>query len=318
MKRSSRPVIITPLGRDGKGLCFSNQNGRIGIPEERLTTILKMLNEAKGQSTIEELALSSGLSIGSLLVFFDELEGFGMCRDAHYHALYGHYAGDYPDQLRRVPDDATIEELMKLPPDPDGALFGAAGLDNPADPILRRRTTRRFSKYRPLTFDGVSRIAFAAYGITGSAAGWSPRTVPSGGAMYPLELDYIVLNAGGLAPGLYRWAKHRNGFIFRRPVEHSELEQAFGTLQPQWQEAALVQVIWFDIERSGEKYASRALRFAMLEAGHAAQNAMLAATRLHIGSWEYGGYDDSALQELVGATSPTSGIATVVFYGNPE
>lgn len=316
MKSDSRPVIVVPLGYDNDGPCFVNDFKRIGVPEGHLVAVLRVVGEARGQKTISELAQLGGMSESSLTQLFNQLEACGMSFQAHHRSLYGHRIANYPDPARRMaPDEVIVNRLMKLPPDPEGEFLGTAAIDYDNEPILRRHTTRRFNNI-PLTFDELSHIALATYGIISTDVTWSGRrTVPSGGAMYPLEIDYIVLNAE-IPSGLYRWAKHRNGFIFRRSVESEELTEVFGLLQPEWQHAAVVQVIGFDIGRSSEKYSARAHRFALLEAGHAAQNAMNMAIRLDIGNWQYGGYLDTTLEKLIGMKSSTGGIGTVTFYGH--
>ena len=56
-------------------------------------------------------------------------------------------------------------------------------------------------------------------------------------------------------------------------------------------------MIW----RSRFKYGERGYRFALLEAGHAAQNMLLAATALALAALPLGGFYDRRLDELVGA-----------------
>ena len=317
MESNSRPVIIASLGYDDKGPCFINETTRVRIPEAQLIPVLRVLGDARGYRTIGELAEANGMDTASLLELFSSLEKLGVCLEAHQRSLYGHRASRYPDPLRQsAPEEVIVNQLMRLPPDPGGKFFAARPVANPGDPLLTRRTSLSFSA-RPLAFEELSHLAFAAYGTTREGANWTSRTVPSAGAMYPLEISYIVLNAE-LRTGLYRWAKHENGFIFQRPVDQAELEDAFSLAQPTWQQAAVIQVIAFDVGRSAEKYSARAYKFAMVEAGHAAMNAMNMATQRGVGSWEYGGYLDEKLEEIVGMNSPTGGIATMVFYGHVD
>ncbi|HSW81311.1 MAG TPA: SagB/ThcOx family dehydrogenase [Candidatus Saccharimonas sp.] len=179
--------------------------------------------------------------------------------------------------------------------------------------MLIRRTQRAFNE-RPISLNEMSQIAFASYGLTEAWGNIARRTVPSAGAMYPLQLDYVVRRGEGMLAGVYRWAKQANGFIRYREVDDHMLEACF--IGQEWMTSAVIQVISFDIARSAAKYSSRAHRFALLEAGHAAQNAILKATSLGLAAWEYGGYNDAAMMKLVELDDPTCGVATVLFYGH--
>jgi SagB-type dehydrogenase family enzyme len=55
--------------------------------------------------------------------------------------------------------------------------------------------------------------------------------------------------------------------------------------------------------RSRFKYGLRGYRFALIEAGHVMQNAVLAAAALGIAARPLGGYYDRLLDALVGADS---------------
>ncbi len=65
--------------------------------------------------------------------------------------------------------------------------------------------------------------------------------------------------------------------------------------------AAALLVVTAMIWRSRFKYGERGYRFALLEAGHAAQNMLLAATGLALAALPLGGFYDRRLDELVGA-----------------
>ena len=311
MDRNSRPVMVVSLGKDEQGYCFKTASQRIGIPGELVSTLQPILYEATGHRSVAQL-VSSGIAESALVSLFNRFEELGVCYEAHHVALYGHRAASYPDPLRLVPPDGVIRDLMKLPDDPEGEFIS---INQPAAGVGQevRRTCRSF-KSHPLALGAVSSIAYAAYGITETTPYFSRRTVPSAGAMYPLQIDYFMRSVEGAEPGLYRWGKHRNGFIYRRPINDDVLKDSF--LEEVWRIAPVIQVVSFDIARSAGKYASRAHRFALLEAGHAAQNAILKATTLGLGSWEYGGYCDNALMKLIELNGPTCGIATVLFCGH--
>ena len=99
------------------------------------------------------------------------------------------------------------------------------------------------------------------------------RSAPSGGALYPLELYAWVRSVDGLRPGLYHYDPYEHELDDLGPAE---LEHAFVQQDLVGSSAAgiLIGSVFF---RSVFKYGERGYRFVLLEAGHVAQNAVLAA-----------------------------------------
>jgi SagB-type dehydrogenase family enzyme len=64
--------------------------------------------------------------------------------------------------------------------------------------------------------------------------------------------------------------------------------------------APTVIVISAEIAITARKYGPRAERYAVLEAGHAAQNVLLTAAALDLGAAPVGAFDDRALRRAVG------------------
>jgi SagB-type dehydrogenase family enzyme len=70
--------------------------------------------------------------------------------------------------------------------------------------------------------------------------------------------------------------------------------------------------------RSRFKYGLRGYRFALLEAGHVMQNAVLAAAALRVEALPVGGYYDRLLDGLVGADSlDEASVYALVLGGGP-
>lgn len=156
--------------------------------------------------------------------------------------------------------------------------------------LERRRSIRDFSD-EPLTDAELSQLLWAAQGVT-DPRGY--RTAPSAGALYPLEV-YVAT-----ADGFYHYA----------PGPHDLTQLTDRDLRPALHEAALFQdaiieapavfVMAAVYERTAKKYgAERSPRYVHLEAGHAAQNLLLQAVALDLGSVPIGAFHDSQVQEVL-------------------
>jgi SagB-type dehydrogenase family enzyme len=149
-----------------------------------------------------------------------------------------------------------------------------------------RRSVRDFAPRR-LSQMEISRLLWAAQGVTHPDG---LRTAPSAGALYPLEV-YL-----STADGFYRY----------RPQDHRLVRVGEADLRGAMQRAALGQeaigtapavfVIAAVYRRTAAKYGlERGARYVHIEAGHAAQNLLLEATALRLGSVPIGAFNDAEL-----------------------
>jgi len=169
---------------------------------------------------------------------------------------------------------------------------------------LTARVSARSMRPCLLTLENIATLLFYACGVTRDNAG-TPfprpfRVVPSGGALYPLEIFFYSAHLSGAAPGLYHY----------NPTRHSLRLLHEGDLSPRLAEALVQQTVPYDaslmlfltamFERSTFKYGARGYRFILLEAGHVAQNINLVATALGLGCINLGGYFDRQVDEVLG------------------
>lgn len=174
-------------------------------------------------------------------------------------------------------------------------------LDTSLGDLLRIRRSSRDLTHVPLTKKALSTLLHATYGITAALdEKLELRTVPSAGAMFPLEI-FVALGSGHeLGAGLYVWLPHVPGL---HPVRgrDSLAEVADCTIEPELvRSATAVILIGAVFERTVYKYGERGYRFVLLEAGHAAQNLALACAALNLRALPYGGIVDREIDELLG------------------
>jgi len=165
---------------------------------------------------------------------------------------------------------------------------------------IARRCSRRAGYLRAIRLAELATVLSVSYAATVRPDRVSRRPVPSAGALYPLDLYAIVLAVDGVERGIYHYDPFRHRLEHLRPVDVADVKRAFvDAALPDTASAVLVvtSVFW----RSRCKYGPRGYRFSLLEAGHLAQNAVLAASALDLSALPVGGFYDRRLDELVGA-----------------
>jgi SagB-type dehydrogenase family enzyme len=162
--------------------------------------------------------------------------------------------------------------------------------------ILKRRSHRSYKK-EALGFFEISQILWAAQGIT-SPEGL--RSVPSAGALYPLEIFLVVGKVEKLDTGVYKYNPENHSLS---KIKDGDLrsELSIAALGQSWvKEAPAVLVIGAVFERTTKKYGERGIRYVYMEAGHSSQNVYLQATALNLGTVTVGAFDDEKVKEILG------------------
>jgi SagB-type dehydrogenase family enzyme len=168
--------------------------------------------------------------------------------------------------------------------------------------MWKRRSVRAYTE-EPMQLQDLSQILWATQGVRETVQGqhceFKLRTVPSAGALYPIE-TYLYLNrVNGLEKGFYHYVVGNHELELIKEGDFSR-EVRKGALDQQIAENAAVVFIWTSIiERSYWKYLERAYRYIFLDAGHIAQNLALAAEALDYGSCQIGAIYDDEINSLL-------------------
>jgi SagB-type dehydrogenase family enzyme len=176
-----------------------------------------------------------------------------------------------------------------------------------------RRSVREFSK-DPLALADLAFLLWAAQGMVDTHF----RTAPSGGGRYPLETYISAANVAGLEPGIYRYepATHSLVVIDENPKSPEKLLAAcYG--EPTAAGAAAMLVWTATPYRTEWKYAFTAHRMIAMEAGHACQNALLAATALGLGACPLLSYHQSAIDKWLGVDGHDEFVIYLAAIGQP-
>lgn len=185
--------------------------------------------------------------------------------------------------------------------------------------LAARRSARSFSA-EALPLPPLAALLRAGYGITGELradAGVQPlRAAPSGGALYPLELTVASRRVDGLAPGLYHFDPLDDVLECTRegPVAIAATTP-FADIAAGAAAVIIVSAVFW---RSRFKYGLRGYRFVLLEAGHVAQNVLLAAAALGLAAVPLGGFYDRRVDELLGVNGVDESALYLLCVGVPE
>jgi SagB-type dehydrogenase family enzyme len=148
--------------------------------------------------------------------------------------------------------------------------------------ILKKRKSLNSNSKNEISTNSLSAILYAGYGLTNAIK--ETRTVPSGGARYPLEVYYISFQGDPeiLGAGVYHYNIKKHSLEKLRGGEYST-EKINSMLEYKSMEninGLICITLIFD--RTARKYGSRGYRFAHLEAGHVVQNMILAGLEYNI------------------------------------
>jgi SagB-type dehydrogenase family enzyme len=162
--------------------------------------------------------------------------------------------------------------------------------------ILKRRSIRTFAN-QAVTLEKLATQLALSYRIIETEI--PKRPVPSGGALYPLELYMAALNVNDIDQGLYHYhpAHHALELLSDKPPRPA-LEY---TLLPDTLPvgAAYVFCICGVLPRNRFKYGELGYRLMLLEAGHLAQNILLVAEAQGLGGLPLCGFYDDRMHDYL-------------------
>lgn len=195
----------------------------------------------------------------------------------------------------RAPSESPFAEPARMLP---GARTGSL-----ARLLHKRHSSPGFGAGR-ITASQLGELLYASNGVVerkGEAHSLlGRRTIPSAGAFKRLRLSLLLVRrVGGFEPGSYAVVYPEAGRVALRRVAAASSDWCRAILEPhRWLEATGLIVASADTSAAALKYRSRALQFALIEAGAALQNAGLAAAELGVGFRVLGGYHADRLSEL--------------------
>lgn len=198
----------------------------------------------------------------------------------HQPSIYKSYPGIRPLELpcgEACFPDVRLSRLLK---DPD------------AIPSVRHVDLRLLSCIFRLTYSLTAKARHAG----GDSC---YRSVASAGALYPAEVYVAASGIAGLKDGLYHFSVARHGLSLLRPGRFPSSGKAKDDLLDRGHPLLtfFVTVIFF---RSAWKYRERSYRYHLLDAGHLAENLILALKAVGLSGVLELDFDDGAVNRLLG------------------
>lgn len=189
----------------------------------------------------------------------------------------------------------------------ENPLLPACAIAQPTllDSLCNRRTSRTFSD-QPLSSEQLSLLLYYTWGATvvqHNRMGdyFLKKTSPAGGSLQGTEVYAVLMNVQGFERGLYHYSVRRHGLeLLSLEDPRAWISEACGG-QAWIKDAAAVFVSTARVERMAWKYEfSRALRVALMDAGHLSQTFSLLATALGLGSFTTAALRDEMFENRLG------------------
>ncbi len=226
-------------------------------------------------------------------------------------------------------DEQRLEELHKLFANKHKAYDYASkypltsdtaprGLDF-ANVLRQRRTRRRFVR-TTLSSAALGRILALAAGPCGNTtfADGTPlslRAYPSAGALFPLEIYPLLLDADEFPRGAYHYSLYDAQLSFLRSFDDEELLHGAFLGEQMTRTASAIFMITAVLPRTRFKYGERAYRYVHIEAGHLAQNLILTANECGLSAAPVGGFLERRIESILDVDGVEEIAVYAVFVG---
>jgi SagB-type dehydrogenase family enzyme len=186
------------------------------------------------------------------------------------------------------------------------------------DAIRRRRSSRQLTE-GTLSAESLSYILQAANGPTGPDSSLERvlLAAPSAGALFPVEVYAALPASNAFGAGLFWYSAttHALRVVFRKPMMPQLARTTF--YEEVVSNAAVCIVLALALDQVFKKYGNRGYRFALLEAGHIAQNILLAATAVGLAAVPIGGFVDNEVDDLLSLSAMRQSCVYMIPIGHP-
>ena len=287
------PYYFLPGINEGDSWHFQDANQIIDVSDTS-GHIGDILRHANGHNSLEEILKNfeqSGADTGHVARVIQDLRQLGILTDSREIMVSMHESTDNPQTFSRslTPLDVLDITLKDTYEPRRGRVINIEPVATYLGELsLSRESCRDFSP-EPIEPQKIMACLRNAYS-------GEDHPVPSAGGLYPLRIYMIQkVDTPELTQGLYHYDHNDQKLIqIDSQFDALDLSYVFGN-EDLIHNAPTIIVIAADLQRQNSKYANRAYRYTLLEAGHSAQNIHLTASEIGLSTLEFGGYRDSDL-----------------------
>ncbi|GAC1573636.1 MAG: hypothetical protein NVS3B9_4460 [Candidatus Doudnabacteria bacterium] len=313
MPQEYRPLAVFFGAQNASGeIVFNTASGEV-VVGSYIPELISLLSMCNGFRTIEEIRLSLRSIDDDVFVALVEVsKANNLIVDSRELYKLGHGASVNP-QIYTT--DLSARDVVRLAGSMhahnfkgDRHALSSFLIDSKLEELIAARKTTRELVNVPILASVFAGMFRSISGIAGS------RSTPSAGGLYPLDL-YAVVNTGQCVPqGIYYYDP-RCGDLVTLSKDQVEA-RCFEALS--FEEGIEYSVVFFfaaNLKRVCTKYSNRAYRYALIEVGHAAQNAALYCAEQLLGILEYGGFQDHLTSKMLRLDSSHVPILALIVGG---
>jgi len=170
--------------------------------------------------------------------------------------------------------------------------------------LYNRQSVRNYNN-QSISFKNISEIIWSAEGINVDGISGPTRTSPSAGATDPLVIYVSISKVSNLKSGLYRYepTEHLLHYLIEQDISEPLAEAALG--QSPVAEAPACLIITANYEDTTNRYGERGIKYVHMEAGAAAQNALLTAESNNLAGVIIGAFENNRIKKVMGGIKET-------------
>ncbi len=289
------PIIVLPYVMHPDRVVFFSPDDECIIDGEWAEVIKTVLPYCNGRFSVADIATALDTDTNVVEEIINNLDQIGVVTDSREQYKHFHRVSNFPTNFSRNLTQEEIREYSSLPRAPiaNGKSYSTEKSYIPSI-LLGRHSCRKYSGERMSLSQAIT-ICASGYGIQENGK----FMVPSAGGLYPLKLYMVVQDDQRDFPrGLYEFDPDTSSLVlYEECLDFEDLKYCFNREEMFGSKVQLV--IAADFDKQGYKYANRAYRFALIEAGHVAQNICIAAASLGLATCELGGTLDEALKRAL-------------------
>lgn len=294
-----RPLtMVVPEITDGAAI-FSVASREIRV-ETDLSKLQAVVQLCNGLRTLDEIADQSGVPVDETREILVALEEHLIVLDAtEAYRIFNRYSAADSPFFHELTEDQIVQITLSPNWQPEAALRRVTVEATPT--TIGRLCGNRSSSDSTAPIHVSAKDLFAV--LTAMCGRAVHRPVPSAGGLYPLCLHIVVQEScPPLESGIW-WFDSREESLCLLKSKEVDLKAAFfrdEVTEKLLANSTAVVFISVDFDRMSRKYANRGYRYGLMEAGASMQNAYLVAAESKLPIRAIGGFDDRAIQSLLG------------------